>query len=284
MKIPLRDSLTPKHCRPGVATWLALLIVMAMPPAVRAADGPIQLRVMSYNIHHGEGVDGKIDLSRIARVINDARVDVVALQEVDSGVERTAGVDQPRELARLTGLAIVFGDNIAYQGGRYGNAVLSRFPVEECVNHPLPSHYEGEQRGVMRVVLKTPDGWPAVRVLATHFDYRQGSTERLDSAEVVNQLLRDTAPDARSLTLLVGDLNAQPGSPTLLRLAEQWRSASAAPAPTFPVDHPTRQIDHVLVGKSSRWQNESFEVLAEPTASDHRPIVATLRFAPQQLD
>ncbi|MEX2025646.1 MAG: endonuclease/exonuclease/phosphatase family protein, partial [Pirellulaceae bacterium] len=63
----------------------------------------LQLRVLTYNIHHGEGIDGKLDLPRIARVIESVDPDLVALQEVDRRVERTGSVDQPAELARLTG-------------------------------------------------------------------------------------------------------------------------------------------------------------------------------------
>lgn len=79
-------------------------------------DAPLRLRVLTYNIHHGAGIDGKLDLERIARVIRDARPDIVALQELDRNTQRTRKVDQPAELARLTGLHGTFGGNIALQG------------------------------------------------------------------------------------------------------------------------------------------------------------------------
>jgi endonuclease/exonuclease/phosphatase family metal-dependent hydrolase len=77
----------------------------------------------------------------------------VALQEVDCNPKRTSGVDRPAELARLTKMQVVFGDNIPYQGGRYGNAVLSRLSIVRHENHPLPSFHEGEQRGVLEVAV-----------------------------------------------------------------------------------------------------------------------------------
>ena len=52
------------------------------------------VRVLTYNIHHGEGMDGKIDLERIAAVIKRLEPDVVALQEVDVKTTRSQGVDQ----------------------------------------------------------------------------------------------------------------------------------------------------------------------------------------------
>ncbi len=115
-------------------THLALLFlaaIAALPPFAHA-DEPTRLRVLSYNIHHGAGIDGRLDLERIARVIQSARPDVVALQEVDRGVARSKRIDEPAELARLTGLRAIFERNITYQGGDYGNAVLTGLPVREC--------------------------------------------------------------------------------------------------------------------------------------------------------
>jgi len=78
--------------------------------------------VLTYNIHHGEGVDGKLDLVRIAKVIQEVEPDIVALQEVDQNAGRSGQVDQAAELGRLTKMRSVFGGNIALQGGEYGNA------------------------------------------------------------------------------------------------------------------------------------------------------------------
>ena len=91
------------------------------------------LRVLSYNIHHGRGTDGVVDLPRIARVIRGCEADVAVLQEVDDRTTRTGGVDQTAELARLTGMHAVFGRQIDYQGGRYGQAILCRWPLEAAL-------------------------------------------------------------------------------------------------------------------------------------------------------
>ena len=88
------------------------------------------LRVMTYNLHHGEGVDGQLDLPRIARVILDAKPDLVALQEVDRNATRTGVVDQSAEYIRLTGLHGWYGAAMPFQGGEYGQTLLSRWPLE----------------------------------------------------------------------------------------------------------------------------------------------------------
>src|SRR4051794_910403 len=91
---------------------------------LRAEEAPLRPRVLTYNIHHGEGTDGRLDLGRIAGVIKSCQADVVGLQEVDQATERSGGVDQAATLSELTGLHATFGKAIDYRGGAYGLAVL----------------------------------------------------------------------------------------------------------------------------------------------------------------
>jgi endonuclease/exonuclease/phosphatase family metal-dependent hydrolase len=232
------------------------------------------LRVLSYNIHHGEGVDGKLDLRRIAEVIRSARPDVVALQEVDRRVERSGGVDQAAELAERTGMNVVFGGNISLQGGHYGNAILSRFPIRRHENRLLPNLNQGEQRGVIDAEIELP-GWSSrLRFLATHLDHRRDPAERIASAKAINEWVAD-AP--RQLTLLAGDLNAVVGSEPLKVLERRWSHTTDPPLPTIPVDRPQRQIDYILFRPAERWEVVDVRVLDEAVASDHRPILAVLR-------
>jgi hypothetical protein len=97
-------------CVSGVVVFAAFLIGCSTKPM---PTKPATLRVMTYNIHHGEGLDGQVDLLRIAQLIQREGADIVALQEVDKGVARTARRDFPAELAALTGMACVFSNNFA---------------------------------------------------------------------------------------------------------------------------------------------------------------------------
>lgn len=246
-----------------------LQVVFATQPANR-------LRLLTYNIHHGEGVDGKLDLERIARVIRSVDPDVVALQEVDRKTTRTKSVDQPHELARLTALRFVFGDNIALQGGHYGNAVLSRFAIRSSRNLKLPRFDDGEQRGLLDVELDWPESSPdqaRLRLLATHFDHRPNGRERDASARSINELLQG---HERQPAVLLGDLNATPDSTSLKELQSQWTRTNDQPVPTFPVDQPRHQIDHILFRPANRWKVIETRVLDEAVASDHRPFLAVL--------
>jgi endonuclease/exonuclease/phosphatase family metal-dependent hydrolase len=236
------------------------------------AETPTRLRVLSYNIHHGEGTDLKVDLERIARVILSVKPDLIALQEVDQGAKRTDQVDQPATLAKLTKMEVVFGHNIPWEGGLYGNAVLSRFPILRSENHPLPSFYQGEQRGVLEVEIQTPNK-ESILLFATHLDYRRISEERLASARVINELVanRPSVP-----ALLVGDLNAEPCSRPLLEFNKEWQRTNRRILPTYPVKCAYKQIDYVLVRPCAAWRVIETRVLGEQIASDHRPIFAVL--------
>jgi len=255
---------------------LALLFSAVCSDAL-SAEQPALLRVLSYNIHHGEGVDGKLDLERIARVILSVEPDLVALQEVDCNTKRTEFVDQPAELARLTNMAVIFGDNIPYQGGRYGNAVLSRFPVIGSENHPLQSFYDGEQRGVLEVEVELPNNLPSLLLFATHLDYRANSPERIVSARQINALI---ASRGGRPALLVGDLNADPWSCAMREFSKQWKRSNRRVLPTYPADMPCKQIDYVMFHPANRWRVIETRVLRETIASDHRPILAVLGMCP----
>lgn len=243
-------------------------------PGLAEGDPPAQLRVLTYNIHHGEGLDGKLDLQRIANVIKSVAPDVVALQEVDRNTRRSGGVDQAKELARLTGLEPLFEKNIEFDGGEYGNAVLSRVPYRRHRNHALPRFDEGEQRGLLEIELQWPTESDTLRFLATHLDHRKPDGERLASARVIETLLH-ARPDGP--TLLAGDLNARPDSSVLNLFRASWSSAAPREGSfTFPADKPIRQIDYVLLNPAARWKVIEHRVLDEPVASDHRPLLAVL--------
>lgn len=241
-----------------------------------APQQPQRLRVLSYNIHHGEGADGRLDLERISRVITSVEPDLVALQEVDCKARRTGQVDQPAELARLTGMHVAFGENIPLQGGHYGNAVLSRYPITRHKNHLLPSFSDGEQRGALEVEIEVPGGCRQLLFIATHLDYRPDDRERIASAKMINALLADNPGRP---AILAGDLNDVPGSKPLREFATEWTVANEEPLPTFPAAEPARQIDFILFRPAQRWKAIEVRVLDEDVASDHRAIFAVLELA-----
>ena len=232
----------------------------------------LRLRILSYNIHHAEGVDGKLDVPRIAQVILSVDPDLVALQEVDKNTIRTGKVNQDIELSRLTKMNSVFGSNITFQGGQYGNAILSKFPIIKNKNFLLPNVDSGEQRGLLRSQIQISNK-ENILFFSTHLDHRRSDTERLASAEVINQII---SLDNKSPAILAGDFNDVPESPTLKELDKLWLRTNKKILKTIPASKPSRQIDYIFVQPKERWKIIESQVLDEDTASDHRAIFSII--------
>ncbi len=243
---------------------------------------PVRLRILSWNIHHGEGTDSKLDLDRIAKVIKDVQPDLVALQEVDKNCARSQSVDQPTELAKLTSLHAVFEKNIPLQGGEYGNAILSRWPIVSHRNHALPCFENGEQRGALIAEINVPlqhsstADFP-LTFISTHLDHRRDDAERIASADQINNIVRQQSSAPK---ILAGDLNAAPESEVLKTILKQWSNTTITPMPTIPVDRPRTQIDYVLLWHSTQAKVIEYRVLDESVASDHRAVFVVVELNP----
>src|SRR5712671_368208 len=145
-------------------------LVMFRSPAVWLSAEPLAssetLRVMTYNIHVGVGMDKKLDLPRVAAVINAQHPELVGLQEVDRGVTRTQRIDEIAELAKLTRMDYAFAFNLHYQGGQYGVAILSRFPILATDHRLYQNTREAERRGFIRAEVKV--NGRALNFVTTH--------------------------------------------------------------------------------------------------------------------
>jgi endonuclease/exonuclease/phosphatase family metal-dependent hydrolase len=261
----------------------AIVIFLGAALASGQTAAPQRVVVLSYNIHHGEGMDKKIDLERLAGVMRSVSPDVVALQEVDRKTKRSGGVDQAEELSRLTAMKMIYGRTIDYQGGEYGNAILTRLPIKASSNHPLPFTQGREPRAVLKVELAWPSSGATTTpaggkflFFATHFDFSKDSNDRLSA---VSEIAKLVAANPATPALLAGDLNSTPGSPALKTLGETWTIASAGKKLfTTPVARPRSQIDFILYRPADRWRVVEVRVPDEAMASDHRPIVAALEW------
>jgi len=250
---------------PGTAAPQSPAMSGRLPPARPMAP----LRILTFNIHHGEGLDGRLDLDRIAQVIRDANADLVGLQEVDRGVERTLRRDLLKELADRTGLRFAFGKSIDLQGGDYGNALLSRFPIVSEGTRLLENVGGGEQRSVLQTVVDVAG--TRVLVLTTHFDHRRDSPQRARSAEEMVAM----AGQWDGPLVMLGDFNDVPGSQahrTLTGIArDAWAAVGEGAGATIPVEAPTRRIDWVLL----RGLDPQSAEVVKTDASDHLPVLVT---------
>ena len=261
-------------------------LALALALGACASVGPFasrEVRVLVYNIHAGWDASGNDNLDRVAQVIRTARADVVLLQEVDRLTTRSGRVDQVARLAAATLLRPAFGKTLDYQGGAYGIAILSRWPIARDSLHHLPvtppqqraggSH---EPRGVLHAVVRSPYG--DLHVFNTHLDASADDHYRLQEARIATQLAE--AAKASGPTLLGGDLNATPESAVLSLLrsrgwVDRWTACRRGNAEgrTYPAHDPVRRIDYLLA--DTRWSCREAVVL-ESDASDHRPVLYVL--------
>jgi len=266
------------------AALVCLLVAVFGLPATaqgqeKVASSPptfTSIRVLTYNIHHGRGGDEEVSLARIAEVIKRSRPDVVALQEIDDRTLRTGGVDQTSELARLVGMSGEFVHQIDYEGGRYGQAILSRLPISNLQRHWLPGTPDRERRMAGSVTI---DLGPRKLLFVTTHLHHANETFRNLQAEQLNTIFT-SADVPKQVVVLAGDLNATPQSETLRILDRRWLSATAGSADslTFPASNADRQLDYVLCYPKTNVQVVEARAIDETVASDHRPVIVELRF------
>jgi endonuclease/exonuclease/phosphatase family metal-dependent hydrolase len=254
--------------------WTSLLLISLF-WWTGATSNPHKIRVLTYNIHHGEGMDGEFDLPRLARVIESVQPDLVALQEVDQGTQRSSGVHQLTQLGRLTRMHAAFGKAMDFQGGGYGVGVLSRWPLRRTETHSLPDPPDREPRTSLTVAVRVGRTGPLVQFTSTHLDSGRDLANRMAQAsELNNFLVRDDGVPA----ILAGDLNSQLQTQVLQILETSWSNVSPEdPPPAVPTGRPGR-VDHVLVRPFSGWKVIESTVVDAPIASDHRPVLVVLEW------
>lgn len=258
------------HFAIAAAVFAAAIFIFA---ATAPAQTNATVRVMTFNIHHAEGFDGQIDTQRIADLILQENADLVGLQEVDRGTTRASGRDLIAELAQQTGMSFVFSNNLSFQGGQYGNAILSRFPIKFRDHRLLPKVGSNEQRGWLKAVVivngKDLSFW------TTHLASVTDDTERLMCVTNFNNwVTNETAP-----VIFCGDFNANPSSATYNLMTQKWNDfwtqAGSGNGYTIPVPTPNRRIDFIWASQGAPLHAVSTTVPFS-IASDHFPIVTTV--------
>lgn len=235
------------------------------------------LRVMTYNIHHANPPSkaGVIDLQAIARVINNAKPDLVALQEIDVHTERSGEeVDEARELAKLTGMHFHFTRSLDYQGGEYGIAVLSRFPlIDEASFHlPVEEGSKEEVRSICMIKIKIPGG-DTVFFASTHLGLSR-ATRLLQVKRMIR--IVDSLPHP---LIIGGDFNARPESESIQLLDHVLtRSCKEQCAFTIPAEDPSHKIDYIMYSPANKFNVLDQKVIPETYASDHLPVLVTFGF------
>lgn len=252
---------------------LCVGVTLAVLAMLLPSKAPAQttLRVVAYNIKHGRGMDDVVDLERIADVLRPLNAGVITLQEVDNKTERTGGVDQVARLAELLDMTGFHGAHRAYQGGEYGNAILTRLPVLGDQTHSIPAS-AGSALTVHEIRVATGQQGHVVSVVSVHL--AGVPEERRAQADSVTSYFENTEHPV----VLAGDFNSRPGDVVMRRLDAKWTIVPKDGDPnTFPSDAPDREIDFVMLRHSEAFEIVEHRVIDERMASDHRPILIVLR-------
>ncbi|MDQ6526399.1 endonuclease/exonuclease/phosphatase family protein [Nocardioides sp. LHD-245] len=244
-------------------------------PPTCPTPAPIQLTVLTFNIHFGAGHDGRSGLDRIAEEITTWQPDIVLLQEVDKGRPVSGNVDQAAVLGAKTGLHHVYGGNSRNTGaGPRGNAILSRFPIVASANTHLPMAGGRELRGLLHAQVDV--GGVPVSVYATHFDHRSRQARTVAARTVVQLMAADPLPK-----VVGGDLNTGPDARAIaiLRrsgLGDAWAVGKGKGA-TVPADRPGSRIDFIL---HDGWFTPLQAEVLFSAVSDHRPVWTRMQLQP----
>lgn len=265
----------------ALSAFAALAASCSTPSVHQGA--PIVLRVMSYNVKHGQGMTDRAlrdNLEAQAAIIAAQRPDLVGLQEIDRLCRRSASIDEVDFFAQRTALHGAFGKFMSYDGGAYGLAILSRYETDrvEVLELP-PGRHEPRVALIQRCEIHPKNG--EMFFVNVHFDWLEQSKERVAQAERLVRRLRGVD---RPIVVL-GDYNATPDSPTLevFRRAGFELVQKAGQPFTFSSTEPEIEIDHVCIRGSSRWRvhADPITVLPEREASDHLPILTNVYFTPR---
>ncbi|KPM47296.1 endonuclease/exonuclease/phosphatase family protein [Jiulongibacter sediminis] len=233
------------------------------------------IRVLTFNIFHGATMKGDFDLDHIASVINSVKPDLVALQEVDHLTNRSKKYNLMNELAIRTNFSPLFARAMEFDGGEYGEGILSKFTFISSRNVALPYPSDKEPRAAVEVVVRINKS-DTIAFVGTHLDHTSEEV-RLSQVEEINKaFLPNKYP-----TILAGDLNAVPGSESINTLEKQWQTFynPVSYEITFPnQSNPDEalKLDYIMAKPKQRWKELERQVIKDDIASDHYALLSVL--------
>ena len=254
-------------------TWIFTFLVFGLSFSVWGKTNPSgernSLKILSYNIKHGRGMDGKVDLLRIAKVIGSLSPDLVTLQEVDKNCTRSGSIDLTRELAGILKMEGRFGKFMDFQGGEYGMALLSRVPIISHQVHVLPRG--AEPRCALEARVNPGKDWGEIRLFGIHHDWTRENLRVSQCEALLKKIGQERGP-----VILAGDFNAGRNAQSVRLLVDSgFEILTNDLINTFPSDKPRVEIDFIM-SKGLSFTRFTHQVVDEKIASDHRPVLVEL--------
>lgn len=236
----------------------------------------IHLKIMSYNIRHGEGLDTILDVSRSAEIIKTQAPNLCGLQEVDDFCLRSDSIGQTAYLAQKTGMKGTFGKFMDFQGGAYGMATLSDKPLISTKVLQLPNAKYEPRTSIVHEV-QIAEGCSIV-FANVHFDWiseKEGSSIRLSQAKALMNYINTLNKAA----IITGDFNCTPDSPAMQYFAEEGFVFVQKGEDNFSFQGKIKaEIDHVIYRDTDNvhFKKKNVQLIKEPLVSDHRPLIVEL--------
>lgn len=259
--------------RKPVLTIIIFMLNFGLSYAQKSIDSSNIVKILTFNIFHGETMNNDFDLDKIAKVIINAQPDIVALQEVDFNTNRVGNIDLITELGIRTKMIPLFAKAMSFDGGEYGEGILSKYSFLQTQNVALPYTKGNEPRTAIEIVTVLSSG-DTIAFVGTHLDHLKDKTNRIMQVNKINkEFLTNRYP-----IILAGDLNAIPASNPIEILEKYWISCYDKNNPqfTFPSDIPNRKIDYVLYYPNDKWKVIKTKVICDKIASDHCAYLVTL--------
>ncbi|KAA3631613.1 MAG: hypothetical protein DWQ02_16200 [Bacteroidetes bacterium] len=250
---------------------ICFLLISFLTLTAQPVDSTRIIRVLTYNIYHGETMKGDFDLDLIAKVIKSVDPDIVALQEVDYKTNRARKMDLATELGYRTKMTPLFGRAMYYDDGEYGEAILSKYTFLQTINHPLPYSEGKEPRALLEATIVLESG-DTIRFAGTHLDHTKNDYDRQNQAREINGIYNNsTVP-----TILAGDLNDTITSSAMKSLFKNWTSVYQERQGTYPSSYAGRMIDYILFRPANKWRVVEKQIICDMWASDHCAVFAVL--------
>jgi endonuclease/exonuclease/phosphatase family metal-dependent hydrolase len=204
---------------------------------------PNQIKVMTFNINYGIGVDGERDLGRISNIIRRYSPDVICLQEVDYKTERSGGIDQARKIAADLGLSFTFGRNYRRDRGWSGNALLTRYPIYFSENKRYGYEKTSEIKGVLHTIVEIGD-------MHIHFYVTQLGEDSTENAVEIRELMNTILNwGTDEPTIVAGDLNTLSSNDGIREFLCYFKDVvdfTHDSLLTFPGNNPQNRLDYIF--------------------------------------
>lgn len=254
----------------GILVMIPLVCWMVWKTPQPSKPDGFPVKVMTYNIHSGYNVQGRQDFEAIARVIEKSGADIIGLQEVSRGRLMDGSVDMTAWLARRLGMQVLF---LGTEEPIWGNALLSKYPIIEFGKADLPKENTTMKRGYLWAAIDVGEDKPLL-VIVTHLHHLvEDSQVRQVQVPIILEFW-----DGQGQTILLGDLNAERGSPEMELIADagmtdSWEATGDDSGYTYYSTDPYERIDFL-------WLSPDLEALEidviQTSASDHLPVIGTI--------